>query len=49
MLTAVQARASRGTKWNGGCFVLHGIIILTAVKWDELFSVLFVFYFHVFF
>jgi len=41
MSTAIQARASRGTKWNGGCFVLLGIIILTVVKWSELFSVLF--------
>ena len=44
MSTAVQARASRGTKWNGGCFVPHGIIILTVVKWNELYSVLFEFY-----
>jgi hypothetical protein len=39
MSAVVQASACRGTKWNGGCFVLQGIIILTVVKWDELFSV----------
>jgi hypothetical protein len=42
-----RGRASRGTKWNGGCFALHGIIILTVVKWNELFSVVFQFYIHI--